>query len=513
MQRKLAFSISALTGLRIVGTGVGIFSSIVLAYHFGAGKVADAFFLAQSIPLIFAKFLQVGPFTRVFLPLYSRQASMREAASSETRELAYNLFNGFSLGFLALSLLLVFFAPLLIRVMAPGFDSETRRLAAQLAILMIATLWLTFCDEFFTVVLHASNRFIEAACLELVAPLTLCGAVVFGAGRWGIMSAAYGVLIGSVLQAMGLYLLLARKGFAYRFYLNFRRPELLQMFKTLLPFSTVAISVQIQQIVFRVVASFIGPGTIAVFGYAEKFYHTLSNLFSVTIPTVLFPSFIQGVQQERLEEVRQLLRRGARLLNFFLLPIVIGIMVIREPLVRFLLERGSFGPAASEKTAVVLSLIMLGLLPVGVSNLLSRILFAFQKSELVILGSLLSQFITIGTHLAFGIPFGMGGLAFSYALNGYLLLCFYALFAKGRLPGGLLALLADSGQRRIAYAACLMGGICVWAMRVPVPLFMVMVIGVASYVLVSYLLRIEEIGAIGGFFRPRSFSVGGQRHG
>ena len=92
---------------------------MVVAYFFGAGMAADAFFVAFRIPNLWRKLVGEGSLTISFIPVYTEYLTQR--SEEKTREVTNITFTVAGIVLLILTILGIFFSPILIRLIAPGF--------------------------------------------------------------------------------------------------------------------------------------------------------------------------------------------------------------------------------------------------------------------------------------------------------------------------------------------------------------------------------------------------------
>jgi putative peptidoglycan lipid II flippase len=100
----------------------------------------------------------------------------------------------------------------------------------------------------------------------------------------------------------------------------------------------------------RWLLSFLPPGNIAHFGYAQRFVTALSAISVGGLLTVLFARLNRGGQEEGADAVRLRQMQGIYALLWILIPIVVGISFFAESVTGDLLERGAF--SASDTAAV-----------------------------------------------------------------------------------------------------------------------------------------------------------------
>src|SRR5512139_3501451 len=107
--------------------GLGTFSSrvlgflrdMVIAHFFGAGMAADAFFVAFRIPNLWRRLVGEGSLTISFIPVYTE--CLANGSEEESREVVHIAFTLAGTALLLLTVVGIFFSPILIRIIAPGF--------------------------------------------------------------------------------------------------------------------------------------------------------------------------------------------------------------------------------------------------------------------------------------------------------------------------------------------------------------------------------------------------------
>src|SRR5476651_656588 len=120
-----ARSLFTVSGLTIISRVAGFVRDTLTAMFLGAGPIADAFFVAQRLPNLFRSLFAEGAFSAAFVPLYTaeKRSNGREAAQH---------FAGQALALLLVilvpfSILIMLFMPIVIRVLAPGFEGDTEK--------------------------------------------------------------------------------------------------------------------------------------------------------------------------------------------------------------------------------------------------------------------------------------------------------------------------------------------------------------------------------------------------
>jgi putative peptidoglycan lipid II flippase len=155
---------------------------------------------------------------------------------------------------------------------------------------------------------------------------------------------------------------------------------------------------------------FISPNAI---DKAFRIYMLPQGMFSVAVATVLFPTLARLATRGDLAGVRNTIALGLRQINFLLLPAAAFSIVLAEPIVRLLYQRGAFGPGQTHVVAGALAAFSIGLTFNGMMLMLNRGFFSLQQpwiptaialANLVLNVALYAVFYRVGT---WGIPFSI----------------------------------------------------------------------------------------------------------
>ncbi|MFZ5898298.1 MAG: lipid II flippase MurJ, partial [Bacillota bacterium] len=89
-------------------------------------------------------------------------------------------------------------------------------------------------------------------------------------------------------------------------------------------------------------ASGLAEGSISALNYAQKALGLPVGLFAFPLVTVLYPSLSRHNVVGDTAAFRETLARGLSVLGFLMIPMTVGLIVLRADLVRFLFRRGAF---------------------------------------------------------------------------------------------------------------------------------------------------------------------------
>jgi putative peptidoglycan lipid II flippase len=143
---------------------------------------------------------------------------------------------------------------------------------------------------------------------------------------------------------------------------------------------------------------------------AFRLYLLPQGVFSVAIATVLFPTISRLAARDDTEGMRMVIARGLRQIFFMLLPASAFLLVLSEPVVRLVFQRGEFDAQSTSLTAEALLFFSIGLAFNGASLLVLRAFFSLQlpwlATKVAALGVVLNAVLDV---LLYG-PMGVGGI-------------------------------------------------------------------------------------------------------
>ncbi|MFQ5911596.1 MAG: murein biosynthesis integral membrane protein MurJ [Nitrospinota bacterium] len=450
---RAARSVGGVTFISGLGAVLGLVSNALVAYHFGAGRLTDAFFLAQSIPLVLAHLLQSGPLPSVFLPVFLRVR--KEVSAEASWRLLSSLLNFVLLLDVGVAALGFFLAPWIVRAVGAGFDEATWAMSVRVLRFLIFTLVAHTLSGVLVISLNALNRFVLPAAFSLLPSLGVVLFVGTLAPSMGLDAWILGNLAGPAAFLLALGLALVRHGYRYRPVLDLRQPEFLETVRRVCQFFISSAFTQGQVLSTKFVASLLAPGSLSALAYAERIFLAASALFTIPLPNVVFPELVRRKVAERLDDLRELLFQASRALVLILLPISIGMMTIGGLVVGLLLQRGAFGAEDAVRTTWSLVLYSTALVPLGYKMLFTNTQHAFGRTRVVVLGLCAAQGTIIVGNFLFAWLFDYLGIPIAHALGQLVLIGVHVHFLKGSFP--LKGIFWSPSSRRSLTAAVLMG--------------------------------------------------------
>lgn len=429
---------------------LGLVRDQVLAYYFGAGHQMDAFNVAFRIPNLFRDLFAEGAMSAAFVPTFTRRWSVGGKAE------AWRLGNVVMSALAVLALVLVVLGMVFTRPLVTFFAGRYAEvpgkieLAIGLARMMFPFLALVAVAAVCMGMLNALRRFFVPAlspAMFNVAAIVLIPTLVpllRGYDVAPIYAAAVATLVGGLGQVAIQWPALRHEGFRFRPLFAPRDPGLREVLVLMGPGMLGLAAVQVNVLVNLLLATSQGEGAISWLGYGFRLMYMPIGLFGLSIATAALPSLSRHGAREDLAAMRTTLSSALRMMLILNVPATVGLIVLAQPIVSLLFERGSFTAADTAATAAALVFYAPGLVGYSVVKIAVPSFYAVQDSRTPVVVGTATVAMNIALNLALVRVLGYRGLALGTAVSA-IVNAIALLWLLRRRLGGL-------DERRIAMA-------------------------------------------------------------
>ncbi len=259
--------------------------------------------------------------------------------------------------------------------------------------------------------------------------------------------------------------------------------------------------VQINFLVTTILASGLAEGSLAALNYAWMLMMLPQGIFAIAIGTAAFPTFSELATKEELDDLRETFISILRLVLYLSIPTSVGMVILKEPLISLLLERGRFTALSTEATAWALQFYAWALFAYAAIEIIARTFYSLHDTKTPVLIGGATLGLNIVLSLALVRPLRHGGLALANALATTIEMIGLLLALRWRLKEIEIGQLLTSTSR-IALAAGLMGLAVMGFLRVTAPSQPIIsaaggiLLGASVYFMLSLLLGSEESALI-----------------
>jgi putative peptidoglycan lipid II flippase len=441
---------------------LGLVRDILIAKFFGSNMAADAFFVAFRIPNLLRRIFAEGSFSVSFIPVFTEYLQKRSKEDAFLLARVVLAFLVFAL--LAVTVIGIIFSPFIIKIIAPGFGSggEKYALTVLLTRIMFPYIFLVSLLALFTGILNSLRHFAAPAAAPVFLNLSMIVGLLFLAPalKTPTVGLAIGVIIGGVLQLAIQIPLLINQGISLvpKWYLG--HPAIKRIGVLMMPAVFGSAIYQINQLVGTLLASLLKEGSVSYLYYADRLVQFPLGVFAIAISTAVLPSLSRGAAHGDMNKLKDILSHSLRLTMFITIPAMTGLIVLREPIIKLLFQRGAFDSFTTAMTAQALLYYSLGLWAFAGLRVFVSVFYSLQDTKTPVKVAVIAMLANILLSLALMGPLKHGGLALALSIASTLQICMLIFLLRKRL-GGIRGKEVISSMAR-SFLSSLIMGICIY---------------------------------------------------
>ena len=350
---QVAKSAGTIGSMTLLSRMFGFLRDAAMAWFLGAGVVSDAFLVAFRIPNMLRKLYSEGTLNLAFVPVFVERLTSggKEEASVLARSAFWTVLPALSLATAAGML----FSPALVRLMAPGFAQSPEKLALAASLTRMLFPFVVFIglSSVCMGVLNAFGHFFSPAASPFIINVSMISAIFFLSPRMGepVQGLAVGVIAGGFLQLVFQLPYLAKCGMRIWKWAAPFQPAFKKAALSTVPAVLGASVFQANVLIDTFIASSLSDGAISYLYYADRLVQFPLGVFAMTAAIALLPSLSREAAVKNYKGLAESLVSSLGAILFVTVPAMAGLIVLREPIVSLLFERGEFGLESVRSTA------------------------------------------------------------------------------------------------------------------------------------------------------------------
>ena len=411
----------------------GLVRQRFLAHFLGNSGSADAFNAAFRIPNFLQNLFGEGVLSASFIPVYARLLAQEDR--NEAERVAGAVAALLALVVTALVLAGVLATPLLIDVIAPGFEGPRRDLTIHLVRILFPGAGLLVLSAWCLGVLNSHRRFLLSYTAPVVWNVAIIVALALSRSAEQdalAVAAAWGSVAGSGLQ-LGVQMptvlrLLGR----LRLRLDVSSAAVRTVVKNFMPVFVGRGVVQISAYVDTILASLLPTGAVAALSYAQVLNTLPVSLFGMSVSAAELPAMSSalGTEAEVAEALRTRLDAGLRRIAFFVVPSAMAFLALGDVVAGALYQTGEFTRRDSLYVWGILAGSAVGLLATTLGRLYSSAYYALRDTRTPLRYAVIRVTLTVVLGYLCAIPlpswlgldqrWGAAGLTASAGVAGWL---------------------------------------------------------------------------------------------
>jgi putative peptidoglycan lipid II flippase len=404
-KKQILKSASIISLVTIVSRVLGYIRDQRIALLLGTTEASVAYLLAFRIPNLFRRLVAEGSMTAAFIPVFA--GYMREKDKEELWEFANKLFWTLAFVVSVITVLGMIFSPFVIHLFtsdagsAGGLD-----LAVELNRIIFPYLFFVALAALAMGILNCFHVFGLPAATPVFWNLA---SILFSIGAvWRYFknpatSLAVGVLVGGVLQFLIQVPLLVQKGMTFKFGISFSHPGIRNVARLMIPrlFGIGVGQVNLLVDTRFATASIMPKGSLAALYYSDRVMELVLGGYAIAVATAILPMMSHQAAANDYAGLKKTLAFSVRLVAFITIPAMLGLMILREPIIRVLFQHGQFVAESTRLTARALLYYAIALPGLATVKLVVPAFYSTKDTRTPVIVAAISMGLNIVLNIVF----------------------------------------------------------------------------------------------------------------
>lgn len=465
--KKLFKSAGIVSFFTLISRILGFVRDVVIAKMFGTGAAVQAFVVAFRIPNTLRHLVGEGAANAAVIPVLSEYLDKKD--NKEFWRVTNLLLSTVVIILAAIALIGTLLAPFIVRIIAFGFVNDPQKLdlTIRLTRIMFSFIFLIGLSAYVMGILNTLKHFAAPAAASCFLNITM---IVFGLYlcryfQEPIIGLSIAVLIGGVLQLIVQIPVLMKNGFRFRFGFDFQHPAIKRIGNLLLPRMLGSSIYQLNVFVDTMFASLghiVGEGAIAALYYSNRLIQFPTALFGSALATACLPTLSQQSIADDMNSFKKTIDVSLRSLLVLLIPSSIGLLVLSEPIIRLLFERGAFDSLSTQMTSFAMAFYCIGLFAYSGARVMTSCFYALKDTVTPVKITFICLILNVVFNFLLMRVLQVGGLALATSISSianFFILIFLLRKKIGNL--GLISLIVNTLKTFLI--SLVMGAFCILA--------------------------------------------------
>ncbi len=417
--KKLFKNTALISALTLVSRILGVVRDASIAMVFGTTIQSDAFFIAFRPYDMLRKLFSDGILSISFIPEFTRL--LQKKGKSEAFAMAFSFFFFLSIGGIIVFLFGLFFSPVIVNLIAPGFLGNTYVQSQTIILLkiMLPYFGLIMVTALCMGILNAMANFGIPAAAPVVFNMVVISFATLLTTFFNvpIIALSVGVTVGGILQLAIQIPVLIRLGLFKNIKFRLFHPSVLKIARIMIPCMIGAGAYQINIMVASFFASQLNEGSVSYLYFADRLVQFPLALFAVSASIVFLPELSKKVIKDQMNDASKLFSNGVQMVLFVTIPAMAGLLALNDEIVTLLFGYGQFDAIAISETSQVLSYLVFGLWAFTGVRLFVTLYFAIQEFKTPFITGVLMIIINLVLCQILIERFGLKGLALSASVS------------------------------------------------------------------------------------------------
>lgn len=405
--------------LTIISKLFGFFKSVIQASYYGSSIYTDAFNMAYGVVGDILYMLTTS-IAVAFVPYYI--SLKKDNGISKSKIQSSKIITLLSIYASIGSIVLIIFAPYIIRVVAPSYSGEQFDLTVVAFRIMTLGIAFSLTANCYQSVLNSERIYGYSSFASVINSIVLIVFIILGYAQFGIYALIVAIPVSYLIQFIVLYI----KGCKFcecTLKYGLKDNSINVLMAQAMPILIGNATIEINQAVDRFLLTNVGVGAVTAVAYAGTLYQLIANTISVPLSSVVFTELSEDGAKDTLDDMRNLLKKGYEAILFICIPFSVVMFLNARDIVEIVYGHGQFTGNAITQTAEGLAFYSLCIVPIAVKQLLTKAYYALNDTKNPMKIGIMEVVTNTVFSIALSEIYGIAGVVGATALSSLLFSC------------------------------------------------------------------------------------------
>ncbi len=395
-KRQVARAAGTVMVALVIGQIASLAQSILIANTFGTQHELDAFYAANRVSETLFYLVAAGALSSAFIPTFT--AFLAKDDKKGAWRLASAVANLLILTVSLLAALAAVFAPTIVRyALAPGLTADPAifALTVELLRLQLVSVILFGLGGLAIAILNSHQIFFVPALTATMYRLGLIFGILVLAPSMGIYGLAWGVIVGAALSLLIQIPNLIKLRGTYTFTFGWKNAAVGEVLRLMGPRLFGVAIVQLNFWVNTWLASQMTEGSVSAVQYGFSFMLMAQAAIAQSVATAAMPTLSTQYALGKFDDIRSTLAASLRGVILLSMPASIGLILLRQPILAMIYQRGAFDENSTQMVAWALLWYASGLVFHSIYEVLARAFYAMHDTKTPVLVGALAMGLNV----------------------------------------------------------------------------------------------------------------------
>lgn len=389
---------------------------MIIAYKYGTGDLATAYFTASNIPINFFDMILGSAISSAFIPVYN--SYMEKDGTERANTFACSFLKLIILATLFLSIIGILFSGGIIKLIAGDLHPEVIKISSELLKIMFPMIIFIGTAFTFVGILQSKGEFKIPSVMSMISS-ALCIVYLFTFNKtFGIYGLAVTLVLGWAMQFIVVALPLKKNGFSFSLSAPLFDESIKKALLLALPVLIATWVQPINNLINTRIASGLNDGqAVAAVNYANRLYMMAALSFSVAVTNYIFPALSRHLANGENEKWAKTIEGALKLVMLFVLPLAVLFITLNREIISVIYQRGEFTEISLNLTSGALLFYAIGMPGFGFMEILNKGFYSRHDSVTPMVVSALAIIMNIGLSFILSAKMGASGLALAASIS------------------------------------------------------------------------------------------------